>query len=256
MRSRWARAHERSRRCSGGRSLRGRALHRGSPAAQGIPGGLTVLGAEPHLPYDRPPPSKRILSGAWEPDRAFLRRTAELSALEAEFVLDDPAVGLDAEARTVHTASGRVLRADAIVVATGLRPRVFAGQDGLAGVHVLRTLDDAWALRAELMASSRLVVVGDGVLGTEIAATARTMGLAVTLAGPQPAPLESQFGALVAGKVAELHTDRGVEPRLGAAVTGPAERNGRVTGVELATGEMLPDETRLRRREVIDAFTS
>ncbi|MFE5119532.1 FAD-dependent oxidoreductase [Streptomyces sp. NPDC056669] len=130
------------------------------------------------------------------------------------------------------------------------------GQDGLAGVHVLRTLDDALALRAELMTSSRVVVVGDGVLGTEIAATARTMGLAVTLAGPQLAPLESQFGPRVAGKLAELHTDRGVELRLGAAVTGPVERNGRVTGVELATGEMLPAETRLRRQEVLDAFTS
>lgn len=207
---------------------------------KGFQGGLTVLGAEPHLPYDRPPLSKQVLSGAWEPDRASLRRPAELSALDAEFVLDDPAVGLDAEARTVHTASGRVLRADAIVVATGLRPRTFAGQDGLAGVHVLRTLDDALALRAELMASSRVVVVGDGVLGTEIAATARTMGLAVTLAGPQPAPLESQFGPLVAGQLAELHTGQGVDLRLGAAVTGPAERNGRVTGVELATGEVLP----------------
>ncbi|MEV6126899.1 FAD/NAD(P)-binding oxidoreductase [Streptomyces violaceusniger] len=207
---------------------------------KGFQGGLTVLGAEPQLPYDRPPLSKQVLSGAWEPDRAFLRRSAELSALDAEFVLDDPAVGLDAEARTVHTASGRVLRADAIVVATGLRPRTFAGQDGLAGVHVLRTLDDALALRAELMTSSRVVVVGDGVLGTEIAATARTMGLAVTLAGPQRAPLESQFGPLVAGQLAELHTDQGVDLRLGAAVTGLAERNGRVTGVELATGEVLP----------------
>ncbi|MFJ2197100.1 NAD(P)/FAD-dependent oxidoreductase [Streptomyces violaceusniger] len=207
---------------------------------KGFQGGLTVLGAEPHLPYDRPPLSKQVLSGAWEPDRAFLRRSAELSALNAEFVLHDPAVGLDAEARTVHTASGGVLRAEAIVVATGLRPRTFAGQDGLAGVHVLRTLDDALALRAELMTSSRVVVVGDGVLGTEIAATARTMGLAVTLAGPQPAPLESQFGPLVAGQLAELHTGQGVDLRLGAAVTGLAERNGRVTGVELATGEVLP----------------
>ncbi|MBO3676199.1 NAD(P)/FAD-dependent oxidoreductase [Streptomyces sp. NEAU-YJ-81] len=207
---------------------------------KGFQGDLTVLGAEPHLPYDRPPLSKQVLSGAWEPDRAFLRRPAELSALEAEFVLDGPAVGLDAEARTVHTASGRVLRADAIVVATGLRPRTFAGQDGLAGVHVLRTLDDALALRAELMTSSRVVVVGDGVLGTEIAATARTMGLAVTLAGPQPAPLESQFGPLMAGQLAELHTGQGVDLRLGAEVAGLAERNGRVTGVELATGEVLP----------------
>lgn len=207
---------------------------------KGFHGGVTVLGAEPHQPYDRPPLSKQVLSGAWDPDRALLRSADQLLALDAEFVLGDAAVGLDAEARTVHTASGRALRADAIVVATGLRPRTFDGQDGLAGVHVLRTLDDALALRAELVAASRVVVVGDGVLGTEIAATARTLGASVTLAGPQSAPLESQFGSLVAGRLAALHTERGVDLRLGAGVTGLAEQSGRATGVCLATGEVLP----------------
>jgi len=207
---------------------------------KGFQGSVTVLGAEPHQPYDRPPLSKQVLSGTWEPDRALLRQPDQLAALDAEFILGDPAVSLDAAARTVHTASGRVLRADAVVLATGLRPRTFTGQDTLAGVHVLRTLDDAQALRAELMTASRVVVVGDGVLGTEIAATARTIGLPVTLAGPQQAPLESQFGPLMARQLAALHTDRGVGLRLGAAVTGLAEHNGHVTGVRLATGEILP----------------
>jgi pyruvate/2-oxoglutarate/acetoin dehydrogenase E1 component len=81
-------------------------------------------------------------------------------------------VSLDPTTRTVHTASGRDLRADAVVVATGVRPRTLAGQAELAGVHVLRTLDDAAALRADLLTASRLVVVGEGVLGAEIAATA------------------------------------------------------------------------------------
>ncbi|HUR08385.1 MAG TPA: NAD(P)/FAD-dependent oxidoreductase, partial [Nonomuraea sp.] len=139
---------------------------------KGYQGGLTVLGAEPHLPYDRPPLSKQVLSGAWDPERAQLRPQTALSALDAEFILGDPAVGLDAAGRTVHTVSGRALRADAVVVATGLRPRTLPGQADLAGVHTLRTLDDAVALRAELLASSRLVVVGEGVLGAEIAATA------------------------------------------------------------------------------------
>ncbi|WP_063726767.1 NAD(P)/FAD-dependent oxidoreductase [Streptomyces sp. RTd22] len=207
---------------------------------KGFRGGLTVLGAEPHQPYDRPPLSKQVLSGAWEPDRALLRRPDQLSSLDASFVLGDAAVSLDAEARTVHAASGRVLRADAIVVATGLRPRTFAGQDGLAGAHVLRTLDDAAALRSALLPASRVVVVGDGVLGTEIAATARAMGASVTLAGPQSAPLESQFGPLMARQLAALHADRGVDLRLGAGVTGLGEQDGHVTGVHLATGEVLP----------------
>ncbi|MER6945192.1 FAD-dependent oxidoreductase [Nonomuraea sp. NPDC000554] len=215
---------------------------------KGYQGGLTVLGAESHPPYDRPPLSKQVLSGAWDPERARLRSQAALSALDAEFILGDPAVGLDTAPRTVHTASGRALRAGAVVIATGLRPRTLPGQAGLAGVHTLRTLDDALALRAELRAASRLVVVGDGVLGAEIAATAQTvgqsmgqnMGLAVTLTGPQPAPLDSRLGPAVAGLLAELHTERGVRLRLGSGVSGLDGHQGRVTGVHLDTGEVLP----------------
>jgi NADPH-dependent 2,4-dienoyl-CoA reductase/sulfur reductase-like enzyme len=207
---------------------------------KGFQGRLTVLGAEPHLPYDRPPLSKQVLSGAWAPERARLRPESALSALGAEFILGDPAVGLDPATRTVHTVSGRALRAGAIVITTGLRPRMLPGQDNLTGVHVLRTLDDALGLRADLLASSRVVVVGDGVLGAEIAATACSMGAAVTLAGPQRAPLQYQFGSLVAGQLADLHTRHGVCLRLGSPVTGLAGHDGRVAGVCLADGEVLP----------------
>ncbi|MGW4957314.1 NAD(P)/FAD-dependent oxidoreductase [Nonomuraea sp. NPDC004186] len=207
---------------------------------KGYEGRVTVLGAEPHLPYDRPPLSKQILSGSWKPERARLRPPAALSALNAEFVLGDPATGLDVSSRTVRTASGRVLSADAVVVATGLRPRTLPGQAGPAGVHVLRTLDDALALRADLLSCTRVVVVGDGVLGAEIAATACGMGVNVTLAGPQPAPLACQLGQPAAGLLADLHTEHGVELRLGAAVSGLTERHGHVTGVRLETGDVLP----------------
>ncbi|HEY3477759.1 MAG TPA: FAD-dependent oxidoreductase, partial [Streptomyces sp.] len=182
----------------------------------------------------------QVLAGDWPPERASLRTPAALSALDAEFVLGDPATRLDARTRTVHTASGRTLSADAVVLATGLRPRTLPGQDGLAGVHVLRTLDDTLALRAELAPDKRVVVVGDGVLGAEIAATVCGSGVPVTLAGPQPAPLAYQFGPLAAGLLAELHAARGVHLRLGAAVTGLSEADGRVTGVVLETGEVLP----------------
>ncbi|TCC34863.1 NAD(P)/FAD-dependent oxidoreductase [Kribbella sindirgiensis] len=201
---------------------------------------ITVIGAEWHLPYDRPPLSKQFLCGDWDEDRTRLRPDTMLSALGAEFVLGDSAVGLDVDRRTVHTASGRELQGDAVVIATGLRARVLPGQGGLDGVHVLRTLDDAAALRKELLEASRVVVVGDGVLGAEIAATARKMGLAVTMAGPQAAPLQSQFGPVVAGLLAELHASAGVHLKLGKAVTGLTDDNGRVNGVRLETGEVLP----------------
>ncbi|MGW1752788.1 NAD(P)/FAD-dependent oxidoreductase [Streptomyces mirabilis] len=210
---------------------------------KGYEGGITVLGAEPHAPYDRPPLSKQVLSGAWEPTRSALRTQEVLSTLDAEFVLGDAAVALDTATRTVRARSGRELRADAIVIATGVRPRMLPGQEDLTGVHVLRTLDDALALRKDLLDSARLVVVGEGVLGAEIAATARTLGLDVTMAGPLPTPLALQVGPLVSGLLAELHDERGVRLRLGTGVTGLAGEHGRVTGVLLGTGEVLPADT-------------
>ncbi|GAA4873761.1 FAD-dependent oxidoreductase [Saccharopolyspora cebuensis] len=211
------------------------ALRRG-----GYGGAVTVLGAERHLPYDRPPMSKKVLAGDWEPDRARLRPEDALAALRAEFVLGDPATALDPAARTVRTASGRELRGDAVVLATGVRPRTLPGQSGLGGVHVLRTVEDALALRADLLAGERLVVVGEGVLGAEIAATARGMGATVTMVGPQQAPMAAQIGPLVGRRLAELHAGRGVELRLGTGVDGLTAAGERVSGVRLSTGEVLP----------------
>ncbi|WP_406315252.1 FAD-dependent oxidoreductase [Streptosporangium sp. NBC_01639] len=205
----------------------------------GYQGGLTLLDAGPHLPYDRPPLSKQVLAGAWEPSRTQLRNEAQLDGLHAEFVLGEPAVALDAAARAVTTASGRVLRGDALVVATGLAPRRLPGQDGLAGVHVLRTLDDALTLRTHLTAAERLVVVGEGVLGAEIAATARTMGLDVTLAGMGRTLLGDQVGDVIGEMLAQTHAERGVRLRLGVTVEGLTGADGRVTGVRLASGELL-----------------
>ncbi|MEU1215909.1 FAD-dependent oxidoreductase [Streptomyces sp. NPDC005790] len=207
---------------------------------KGYQGELTLLGAERHLPYDRPPLSKQVLAGTRTPDTARLRTPEALAALDAELLLGDPAAGLDPASRTVRTASGRELSADAVVVATGLRPRTLPGQPDAEGVHVLRTLDDALALRATLLTSRRLVVVGEGVLGSEIAATARSMGLDVTLAGPRPAPLLDQFGPMVSDLLAALHTGHGVRLRLGHAVGGLTVARGRVTGVRLDTEEVLP----------------
>ncbi|MFI0816621.1 NAD(P)/FAD-dependent oxidoreductase [Streptomyces sp. NPDC021098] len=207
---------------------------------KGHRGSITVLGAEPHAPYDRPPLSKQVLAGAWAPERARLRTEEALDALDATFLLGDPAVALDAAARTVRTASGRDLAADAVVVATGVRPRALPGQEGPAGVHVLRSLDDAAALRADLLTAARAVVVGDGVLGAEIAATARSLGVDVTLAGPQSAPMAAQLGSRVAELLAELHAEQGVALRLGTAVDGLTAQGGRVAGVRLVDGEVLP----------------
>ncbi|GAA2206527.1 FAD-dependent oxidoreductase [Nonomuraea monospora] len=207
---------------------------------QGHQGRLTLLDAEPHLPYDRPPLSKQVLAGDWEPSRAQLRTQAQLDALDAEFVRGEPAVFLDAAAREVRTATGRVLSADAVVIATGLTPCRLPGQRELAGVHELRGLDDALTLRAHLTAARRLVVVGEGVLGGEVAATARKMGLDVTLVGLGPAILADQLGGPASELLTRTHAERGVALRLGVAVRELTSAEGRVTGVRLATGELLP----------------
>ncbi|CAB3804220.1 FAD-dependent oxidoreductase [Paraburkholderia caffeinilytica] len=211
------------------------ALRRG-----GYKGRITLIGDEPHVPYDRPPLSKQVLHGAWEPERAALRPSQALAALDAEFVLGESAVELDVKARSVRTASGRRFEADAIVIATGAHARRLPGQAKLAGVHVLRSLDDTLALREALRTSSRLVVVGEGVLGSEIAATACTLGLDVTLVGPLAAPMAAQIGPLASGLLATVHKERGVSLRLGTGVDGLTSEGGCVTGVRLANDEVLP----------------
>ena len=207
---------------------------------KGYVGNITVIGEELHAPYDRPPLSKQVLSGAWAPDRAALRTQEILASWNTGFVHGDSAIALDLLTRTVRAESGRELQADAIVIATGVRPRTLAGQPRLNGVHVLRTLDDALGLRTDLLDCSRLVVVGEGVLGSEIAATARAMGVEVTITGPQAAPMALQVGPLVSGLLAELHSERGVRLRLGTGVVGLTGEDGRVAGVQLGTGEDLP----------------
>lgn len=210
------------------------ALRRG-----GYSGRITLIGNEIHLPYDRPPLSKQILRGAWEPEQVTLRPRDVLSKLDAELVLGDAAVGLDVANRVVSTSSGRRYEADAVVIATGVRARQFPGQEALEGVHVLRSLDDALALRGELMTAARIVVVGEGVLGSEIAATARTLGLDVTLVGPLIAPMAAQIGSLASGILARVHTEQGVRLQLGTGVAGLVESGRRATGVRLSTGDAL-----------------
>jgi NADPH-dependent 2,4-dienoyl-CoA reductase/sulfur reductase-like enzyme len=127
---------------------------------------------------------------------------------------------------------------DALIIATGVTPRTLPGAD-LAGVHLLRTMDDALTLRAHLLARPKVVVVGAGFLGAEIAAAARDMGLDVTLADPQTVPMHRQFGTRIGELVAEMHRDHGVTVRCGTGVSRFLQAAGRVTGVELADGSVL-----------------
>ncbi|GAA4524170.1 NAD(P)/FAD-dependent oxidoreductase [Amycolatopsis samaneae] len=206
---------------------------------EGFDGRLTLIGAEDALPYDRPPLSKQILSGQWEPERVLLRSPEALEALQADFVLGTAATALDVGARKLTLSDGSVLGYDGLVIATGVRPRALPAGDELAGVCVLRTLDDALALRERLRAGPALVVVGAGFLGAEAAAVARGLGLDVTLVDPLATPMVRQLGPRVGAVVARLHEDHGVRLRLNTGVASLRGSGGRVTGVLLTDGSTV-----------------
>ncbi|MFG2959204.1 NAD(P)/FAD-dependent oxidoreductase [Streptomyces sp. NPDC048291] len=197
---------------------------------EGYDGTLTLVGDEPHLPYDRPPLSKQVLSAEWAPERVSLRAPVELDALGLELRLGAAAVGLDVADRTVRLADGSELAYDGLILATGVRPRRLPGE----GAHVLRTLDDALTLRERLGPGQRLVVVGAGFLGAEAAAVAWKVGARVTLLEPAQVPLAHAVGEEVGRVLSRAHLERGVDLRTGTGVTEVTE-----DGVRLADGEEI-----------------
>ena len=203
----------------------------------GYDGRLVLVGAEEHLPYDRPPLSKALLE-AGEPQAPTTYRTAdELADLGVELRLGAPATGLDLTAREVLLGDER-LAYDRLVVATGAHARPLPGP-ALAGVHVLRTVEDALAVRAALDAGARTVVVGGGFIGSEVASAARSRRLPVTVVEAAPVPLVRAVGEQVAPAVAALHARAGTELRCGAGVLA-VEGDERVERVVLTDGTVLP----------------
>ncbi|WP_328461915.1 NAD(P)/FAD-dependent oxidoreductase [Streptomyces sp. NBC_00448] len=205
----------------------------------GYDGALTLVGSEKHLPYDRPPLSKQVLTGQWPVERTALRGPADLDALDVVLRLGVPAAALSAAGRTLTLADGAELAYDGLVVCTGVRPRRLA-PSGTAGLHVLRDLEDAVVLRDRLAAGRRLVVVGGGFLGTEVSAAARALGAAVTLVEPSAVLLADALGHQVGAHLAQVHREQGVDLRTATAVAGITAEEGRVTGVRLADGTVLP----------------
>lgn len=201
----------------------------------GFSGSLVLVGEERHRPYDRPPLSKRFLAGEWDESRLALRRGDPVAALGLDARLGVPAAGLDTDARVVALADGTTVAYDGLIVATGSRPRVLSGASDHPSVHVLRTLDDAVALRAAIVTPGcRLAVIGAGFIGLEVAATARQAGADVVVLEAAPAPLVRGLGADLGAAVAAVHTDRGVDVRCGVSVTGVD-----ALGVHLGGGEVV-----------------
>ena len=211
---------------------------------QGQAGPIIVVDADPERPYDRPPLSKQMLTGEWEAEKILLPAGKE--DLGLDFRLGVRAKGVDLGARqiTLENAGGSIETAafDSLVIASGAAARRLPDSAGIAGVHVVRTLADSLALRAELDADpSRVVVIGAGFIGAEVASSCRKRGLEVTLVEALPLPLERILGPEMGQVCAQVHIENGVDLRLGTSVL--QLETAIVDGVERVSGVALTDGT-------------
>jgi NADPH-dependent 2,4-dienoyl-CoA reductase/sulfur reductase-like enzyme len=200
--------------------------------AQGYDGGIVLIGEEPHLPYDRPPLSKGFLAGTASRASLELLDAGDLASLALDFRLGVRATALEPGNRRVLLSDGGSVHADGVVIATGGRARTLPGFEG---AHTLRTIDDALALRAALVPGVRVVIVGAGFIGAEVASTCRSLGLDVTVLEALDAPLAPALGPELAAVCARLHADHGTDLRCGVQVESLSS-----SGVHLADGSLVP----------------
>jgi NADPH-dependent 2,4-dienoyl-CoA reductase/sulfur reductase-like enzyme len=184
--------------------------------ARGFAGSITLVSDEARLPYDRPPLSKQVLDGAWDLDRTALLSQQRMGELDVRAHLGNGVVAFQHGKATL--ADGLTISADYTVIACGLAPRRLPGQP--RSVRVLRTLDDAIGLRTALDSAGSLLVVGAGLIGAEVASSARRRGLAVTMIEVEPVPMRRLLGPAVGALATRLAVDHGVVLRTGVAARG------------------------------------
>jgi len=218
---------------------------------EGFRGTIVLVGEEHHDPYDRPPLSKQVLAGTWPPERTVLADREKLGSLEIDARLGHRAVSLDAEARRLYLDDGGVVGADGIILATGASPRRLPGTEPNDGVLVLRTIDDALELRrrvVEVGPGARVVVIGAGFIGSEVASTCHELGSQVDVVEMLETPLEPILGAGIGKIFGALHEEHDVRLHVGTAVeaistpgdAGHASTGGRAGSVTLSDGSSLP----------------
>lgn len=206
---------------------------------QGFAGPVTLLGAEPHQPYDRPPLSKAVLLGKAEDSAFDVAFDVDFEELRIDLRLGTEVTGVRAGARELDTPAGP-LPYEVLVLATGAEPLTLPGAEGVPGVHLLRTLDDATRLRPVLAVAPALVVVGAGWIGAEFATAARGAGCAVTVVEAADRVLAGALPAEVAAPMARWYAEAGAELITGARVAGIEEGRVRLAdGRELAAGAVV-----------------
>jgi 3-phenylpropionate/trans-cinnamate dioxygenase ferredoxin reductase component len=229
---------------SGPRVIVGASLA-GAMAAQvlreeGFDGPVVLLGAEDEPPYERPPLSKGYLQGSSERDEAFVHPVEWYAEQGIELCTSTTVTGIDRSARQVSLADGRQFAYAKLLLATGSSPRRLDVPGGdLDGVRYLRTIQDSDMLKADLARRPRVVVIGAGWIGLEVAAAARGAELEVTVVEPAELPLLRVLGPEVARVFADLHRAHGVDLRFGTGVSALTGQDGVVTGVDLSDGTHL-----------------
>lgn len=204
----------------------------------GHQGPITLIGAESHLPYDRPPLSKEFLdAGPTSTTHVFPSADRLAGDLDVRLRLGTPASSLD-QSRKVVTVGGEQIAFDSLLIATGVSPRTLPTGRGLDGVHTLRTLDDAIAIHAALERGARMVIVGAGFIGAEIASAAVRRGVKPTLIEAAPVPLVRAVGATAGAALAGLHAKNGVRLRCDVGVK-EIIGDHRVHGVRLSDDSIL-----------------
>ena len=206
--------------------------------ARGYEGPLRMVCAEADPPYDRPPLSKDLLAGKLEREALTLRPARWHDENGVQLLLGRRAARLDAAAHAIVLDDGERLPYERLLIATGSAPRRLPAAEGFENAYTLRTAADAESLRTELRPGSRLVVVGAGFIGLEVAATARELGVEVTVVEAAAAPLAAVLGAELGGWFAALHSDEGVDMRLATGLE-ELRGNGRVEEVVLTGGERV-----------------
>ncbi|WP_349897688.1 NAD(P)/FAD-dependent oxidoreductase [Parafrigoribacterium soli] len=209
---------------------------------QGFDGSIRIVAGEAHEPYIRPPLSKGYLAGSDGLDAVYVHPKEWYSENRIEVTTGTSVTKIDRAAHEVTLSTGDRVAYDKLLLATGSAPRTLSieGAD-LGGVHYLRTIDDSEALQTELRAGDKkLVLIGSGWIGMEVGATARGFGNEVTILERDPIPLANALGDELGTMFADMHKEKGVVLRPSVGVTRIVGEGGRVTGVELEGGEVVP----------------